>query len=81
LQRYLISFKNIFNLEIKIFFALLSIRRVVNNKLVFELNLKYKKLSKDLLYTIKNSKINIVNKQTFNNNINLYKLKKSKINN
>ncbi len=81
MQRYLISFKNIFNLEIKIFFALLSIRRVVNNKLVFELNLKYKKLSKDLLYTIKNSKINIVNKQTFNNNINLYKLKKSKINN
>jgi len=81
LQRYLISFKNIFNLEIKIFFALLSIRRVVNNKLVFELNLNYKKLSKDLLYTIKNSKINIVNKQTFNNNINLYKLKKSKINN
>ncbi len=56
------SFKNIFSLEVKISFVLLSIKRVVNNKLIFELNLNYKKLSKNLFYIIEDSKINIANK-------------------
>jgi len=81
LQYCLISFENIFNLKVKISFALLSIKRVVNSKLIFELNLNYKKLSKNLFYIIKNSEINITNKQISNSNINLHKLKKSKINN
>jgi len=81
LQYCLISFQDIFNLEIKISFALLSIKRVINNKLIFKLDLNYKMFSKDLFYTIENLEINIIDKQISNNNINLRKLKKLKIDN
>ncbi len=81
MQYCLISFENILNLKIKIFFALLFIRKVVNNKLIFKSNSNYRKLSENLFYTIENSEINIANKQIFDNNINLRKLKKSKIDN
>ncbi len=81
MQYCLISFQDIFNLEIKISFALLSIKRVINNKLIFKLDLNYKMFSKDLFYTIENLEINIIDKQISNNNINLRKLKKLKIDN
>ncbi len=81
-MRYsLIVSKDIFSLEVKISFALLFIKRVINNNLIFELNSNYKKLFENFFYAIEDSKINIASKQIFNNNINLRKLKKSKIDN
>jgi len=78
LQYCLISSKDIFSLEIKFFFVLLSIKKVVNKNLIFELNSNYKKLSKILFYAIEYLEINIANKQT-SKNIKRYNEQHSKL--
>jgi len=67
------------NLLNKISFAFFFIKKIVDKKLIFELDLNYQQVSKNIYYKIEH-KINIINKQVFDNNNNVFVSKKTQIN-